>query len=180
MRIAVIGALLGGLACATTQGSQSKPADRVVATDDVSGVPVRTHTDPSASSAVIPATSDSVFDAVTSVFAILKVPVTFGDKATGEQGNKQFRMMRTFFNERVSTYVNCGDDPFAGPNADLGPVTVSLVTRLRASGGTSTELTTTVTATTQKPAANSGLIYCASTGYLESQIAKMVRSRFGQ
>ena len=181
MRIYLVCAalLLTGCASSSTSATSTAPAqpDRVLATDDRVGISIRAPSDGSATRVTIPATADEVFNAVTSSYAMLKVPITYADKGLGEQGNKKFLMSRTFDNQRVSAYLNCGDDPFGGPNANANPVQVSLVTRARAAGGTSTVLETMVSGVTYKGGGNSGPIYCTSTGTLEQDIAEMVGSR---
>jgi len=159
-----------------TANNPGRP-DRIVASDEMRGGTIRAPGDAGAASVTLPATADQVFDAITTVFAYLKVPVTYSEKTLGEQGNRKFVMSRRFDNQSVSEYLNCGDDPMGGPNANAYPVTVSLVTRSRASGGTNTVLETILTGITYKPGANSGAIYCASTGTLEGRIAEMVASR---
>jgi hypothetical protein len=108
---------------------------------------------------------------------MLKVPITYADKGLGEQGNRKFIMSRSFDSQPVSAYLNCGDDPFGGPNANANPVQVSIVSRARAAGGTNTVLETVVSGVTYKGGGNSGPIYCTSTGTLEQHIAEMVASR---
>jgi len=171
--------LIAGCAPSTQSATATSPAqpDRVLATDDRVGVSIRATSDGSATRITLSATADEVFNAVTSSYAMLKVPVTYADKGLGEQGNKKFMMSRTFDGQPVSAYLNCGDDPFGGPNANANPVQVSIVTRARASGGTSTVLETMVSGVTYKAGGNSGAIYCTSSGTLEQHIAEMVASR---
>jgi hypothetical protein len=149
----------------------------VIATDDRVGVSIRATSDGSATRVTLAATADQVFDAVTQSFAMLKVPITYADKTLGEQGNKKFIMSRSFDFQPVSAYLNCGEDPFGGPNANANPVQVSIVARARAAGGSRTTLETAVSGVTYKGGGNSGPIYCTSTGTLEQHFAQMVASR---
>jgi hypothetical protein len=168
-------------ACAPAATTTSDPSpgspDRVIAVDDRIGTSIRAPNDIAATRITLNATADQVFDAVTSTYAMLKIPITYADKNSGEQGNKKFVMSRTFDREPVASYLNCGDDPFGGPNANANPVNVSIVTRARASGGTGTVLETTITGVTYKSSGSTGPIYCGTTGALETHIAEMVRSR---
>jgi hypothetical protein len=175
LRLVLVSILAAGCAPAATSHTASSP-DRVVAVDDTRGASIRTHSDAGAAKVSLRASADQVFTAVAQSYATLKVPVTYTDRGLGELGNKKFVMSRTFDGQRVSTYLNCGDDPMGGPNADANPVQVSIVTRARASGGTSTVLETMVSGVTYKPGANSGPIYCATTGELEEHLAEMVAS----
>lgn len=179
LHLVLFSILAAGCAPASTSATATPPAapDRVIAVDDRIGQSIRSPLDGSATRISLAATADKVFDAVTSTYAMLRVPITYADKGLGEQGNKKFVVSRSFNGQPVSTYLNCGDDPFGGPNADANPVQVSIVSRARASGGTSTVLETIVSGVTSKSGGNSGQIYCASTGTLEQRIADMVASR---
>ena len=164
--------------CASTSGAPATATrDRVVATDDRTGATLRVVNDVDAARVTLPATADQVFSAVTSSYAFLKIPITHVDRTLGEQGNKKFTMSRMFDGQQVSHYLNCGDDPFGGPNANANPVIVSIVTRARAQGGTSTVLETIITGVTYKGGGSTGPIYCATTGAMEQHLAEMVASR---
>ena len=167
----------GGCASRPVAGSGSPGGDRVVAVDETSGASVRVHNDAEGTAVTLAAPADLVYPAVTSTYAFLKVPLTYSDKSVGAQGNTKFIMSRSFAGQPVSAWLNCGDDPFGGPNANNNPVTVSIVTRVRASGGTGTVLETVFSGSTYKQSGNTGQIFCASTGALEQRIAKMVASR---
>ena len=159
MRLALVLVSIVAAGCAPAATSQTAASpDRVVAVDDTRGSSIRTHSDAKAASITLAASADQVFTAVTESYATIKVPVTYQDKGLGELGNKKFVMSRTFDGQRVSTYLNCGDDPFGGPNADANPVQVSIITRARASGGTSTTLETLVSGVTFKASGSSGPI----------------------
>ena len=164
--------------CASSSNAPAASSrDRILATDDRTGTTVRLNNDVAATRVILPATADQVFAAVTSSYAFLKIPVTYINRALGEQGNKKYTMSRRFEGQQVSHYLNCGDDPFGGPNANAYPVTVSIVTRARPQGGTSTALETTLSGVTYKGGGNTGPIYCASTGALESHLNALVGSR---
>jgi hypothetical protein len=163
--------------CASSNTPAAANRDRILATDDRVGTTVRATNDVTASRVTLEATTDQVFEAVRSSYAFLKIPITYVDRSLGEQGNKKFMMSRTFDGRQVSHYVNCGDDPFGGPNANLNPVTVSIVTRARPLGGTSTILETTISGVTYKGSGSTGPIYCATTGALEQHLSEMAASR---
>ena len=165
------------LGCASSSQVATTPGpDRVIATDESSGRTVRSTNDAGPATVTLRAPVDSVMRAVELSYAFLKVPITYSEKSIGEQGNKRFVMSHTFDRRAISDYLNCGDDPFRGPNANSWPVTISIVTRARAVEGGKTALSTELSGVTHKPS-NSGAIYCASTGYLEQHIAEMVKSR---
>ncbi|HEY0242465.1 MAG TPA: hypothetical protein VGC52_07355 [Gemmatimonadaceae bacterium] len=169
---------LAAAGCASTPGSPATATrDRIVATDDRTGSTVRAVNDVDATRVTLPATADQVFAAVASSYAFLKIPITHVDRTLGEQGNKKFVMSRTFDGQQVSHYLNCGSDPFGGPNANSNPVNVSIVTRARAQGGTGTLLETIITGVTYKGGGSTGPIYCATTGAMELHLAEMVASR---
>jgi hypothetical protein len=178
-KLVLLSLLATACAPAVKSATDSSPAqpDRILATDDRIGVSIRATSDGSATRVTLGATSDQVFNAVTASYAFLKIPITYADKGLGEQGNKKFMMSRMFDRQPVSAYLNCGDDPFGGPNANANPVQVSVVSRAKASGGTRTLLETMVSGVTYKGGGNTGPIYCTSTGTLEQHIAEMVASR---
>jgi hypothetical protein len=120
-----------------------------------------------------------VWRAVALTYLFLKVPLTYDDKSSGEQGNKAFAMSRTFDGRAISHYLSCGDDPFRGPNADSQRVTASLITRTRPVSATQTSLEVIFSGYIAKPG-QSGTIYCTSTGSLELHMAEMVASRVTQ
>lgn len=165
------------IGCASTTPASTAPRpDRVIATDENVGVTLRSPNDPGPTAVEMTGSVDSVMKAVELSYRFLKIPITYSDPAMGEQGNKNFVVSRTFDNRAISDYLNCGDDPFRGPNANSWPVTISIVTRARAVEGGQTAVSTELSGVTHKPS-NSGAIYCASTGSLEQHIAEMVRSR---
>lgn len=183
MRIHLVSATLLAVACAppaTTSAGNPGTSDRVLAVDDRVGTSIRAANDIGATRITLDAPVDQVFNAVTSTYAFLKVPITYSDRNLGEQGNKKFIMSRMFDGQPVASYLNCGDDPFGGPNADSNPVTVLLVTRARPAGGTTTIVETTLSGVTHKGTSSTGPIYCATTGALEQHIADMVQSRVVQ
>ena len=166
--------------CASNPHTTPVPRpDRVIATDENMGVTVRSPNDPGPAATTIRAPLDSVMRAVSLSYAFLKVPITYTDPATGEQGNKKFVMSRKFDTRAISDYLNCGDDPLHGPNANAWPVVVSLVTRVRAVDAGRASVETELSGVTNKPS-NSGPIYCATTGLLEHHLADMVASRVPQ
>lgn len=165
------------IGCTSTPRPSTAPGpDRIIATDENMGVTVRSPNDPGPVPVTLPASADSVMRAVELSYNFLKVPITYSDRATGEQGNKKFVMSRMFDRRAISDYLNCGDDPLRGPNANFYPVTVSLVTRALPVEANKTLVQTNFSGYTSKPS-NSGAIYCASTGALELHIAEMVASR---
>ncbi len=169
---------LGLTAGCASSGAAPTP-ERVVMIDETTGTSIRSVNDRSGPTTSLSEPADKVFDAVTIVFALLKVPRTVASSNTGEQGNTKFAMSRSFNGRPVSTYLSCGDDPLAGSNADSYPVTAALVTRVRPNG-VGSSLETKLTGTLFKPNANTGGIYCASTGALELKIAQMVAAQLKQ
>ena len=174
-----LGFLLSGCASAPQPGGATTRPDRIIATDETSGATIRSVNDAGPTPVELEASPDSVMRAVELTYLFLKVPLTYQNKAAGEQGNKNFPMSRTFDGRAISTYLNCGDDPFRGPNADYNRVTASLITRAQPLSANRTSVVTAFTAFISKPG-NSGTIYCASTGTLELHIAEMVASRVPQ
>ena len=166
---------LAAIACASSTTPPPVP-DRIVMVDEKLGT-IRTPTDRVRT--ILTAPVDQAWDAVASSYTMLKINRTIDDRATGQQGNRSFVMSRKFFNRPVSDYFNCGDDPFAGPNANLHPVTASIVTTVRPEGS-GTLVETMVSGTLVKQGASSAQIFCATTGTFESHLAEMIQSRLNR
>lgn len=115
MRVRSLILLMASISACSTSGAIRPPTDRVVMVDERVGATVRTGNDQAGSKAVIAAPVDKVWDAVAASYTMLGVTRTFVNQATGEQGNPKLVMSRKFFNQPVSSYLNCGDDPFSGP-----------------------------------------------------------------
>src|SRR4026209_931752 len=168
------------LGCTSSQPptTTARP-DRVIATDERTGVTMRSPNDPGPAPVEIRASQDSVMRAVELTYLFLKVPITHLDRALGEQGNKMFTMSRTFDGRNISNFLNCGDDPFRGPNADYNRITASLVTRTRPLAANRTAVEAASPGYFPKPGSG-GAIFCAPTGSLELHLAEMIASRVTQ
>ena len=164
------------IGCATANTTTNVPPERVVAVDERSGASVRTQNDPTGVTSTIQGTTDQVWDATALSFVFLKIPVTYSNRPAGEQGNPNFVMIRNFDGQPLSAYLNCGDDPISGPNANLGRVTVAIVAKIRP-GTSGTVLETLLTGNVVKSGASSAPIYCSTTGTFEKHFADMVASR---
>jgi hypothetical protein len=169
---------LSGCASSKPPTATTRP-DRVIATDEKTGSTIRSVNEPGPAPVILRSPQDSVWRAVALTYLFLKVPVTYDDKSSGEQGNKMFAMSRTFDGHAISHYLNCGDDPFRGPNADSQRVTASLITRTRPVSATQTSIEIIFSGYISK-VGQSGTLYCTSTGSLELHMAEMVASRIPQ
>ncbi len=79
--------------------------------------------------------------------------------------------------EPLSRYLSCGTDVTGTPLADSYGVTLTVMSRVTASGTAASVLSTQVLATAAPMAVSGTTVTCQSTGALESLIAKMLTLR---
>ena len=108
-----------GLTAGCASSGAAPAPERVVMIDETTGTSIRSVNDRSGPTTALTEPADKVYEAVTVVFALLKVPRTVASTSTGEQGNTKFAMSRSFNGRPVSTYLSCGDDPLAGSERRL-------------------------------------------------------------
>jgi len=157
-------------ACASGTPSTSE-RQRDIIFDDKVGT-VRTDANPGRNTVIIPATPDRTWDAIMSAYSLLSVEVKYLNRPVGELGNRDVVMSRRLVTGELSKYLDCGSDPFAGPQANEYPVRASLVTRMWPDG-TGTKIETRFSGTMTKSGARA-TAHCSSTGALESLIAVSV------
>jgi len=165
-------------ACASAPTSSAGAGQqRDIIFDDGLGT-VRTDANPGRNTVIIPATPDRTWDAIMSAYSLLSVEVKYLNRPAGELGNRDVVMSRRLVTGELSRYLDCGSDPFAGPQANEYPVRASLVTRMWPDG-TGTKIETRFSGTMSKSGARA-TVHCTSTGALESFIAVSVGKLAGQ
>lgn len=88
-------------------------------------------------------------------------------------GNPEFRVKR-IEGAMLSNFVDCGRGVTAVPLADDYDVTLSVLTRVSASGEGWSVMTTTVSGRAKPRAVSGASVYCQSTGKLERRIVDLV------
>jgi len=169
MRHSMLLLVLATTACASTTTSRAT-ADRQrdIIYDDQVGT-VRTSAHPALATVAIAATPDKTWDAMMAAYAVIGVDVKYLNRPTGELGNRDAVMSRRIATGELSKYLDCGTDPFAGPQANAYPVKTSVVTRMWPDGA-GTKIETMFSGSMTKPGAGA-TVHCSSTGSLERLIA---------
>lgn len=116
------------------------------------------------------------FSAVAKLFDELKVSVDVSDPTSGTIGASNVPTRRTFANERMSTYLNCGRT-MTGPIADSYRVYVTVVAFMSPVDANHTKLRIAMVGGAQDLAGNSTEpVQCGTTGRFETRIFERVRA----
>ncbi len=164
--------LLVTAACASSSTPPSSTGgQRDIIFDDRLGT-IRNTANAAGLAVAVAATPDKTWDAMIAAYALIGVEVKYLNRPAGELGNRDAVLSRRIATGEVSKYLDCGSDPFAGPQANAYPVRTSLVTRMWAAGD-STKIETMFSGTMAKPGAGA-TVHCSSTGSLERLIGVTV------
>lgn len=169
MRHSMLLLVLATTACAssTTSRATADPQRDIIYDDKVGTV--RTSAYPARATVAIAATPDKTWDAMMAAYAVIGVDLKYLNRPTGELGNRDAVMSRRIATGELSRYLDCGIDPFSGPQANAYPVKTSLVTRMTPDGA-GTKVETMFSGLMTKPGAGA-TVHCSSTGSLERLIA---------
>jgi hypothetical protein len=117
------------------------------------------------------ASRDDAWAALPQVYASLGLRADLVDPATHRYGAQRVTQVR-IGERRTRDLVRCGNDG-AGPSSVSGHrIQLSIVSRLSASAGGKTDVTTEVAGwATSVEGGSTGAVRCVSTGELEQQIA---------
>lgn len=117
--------------------------------------------------------ADTVWTVLPSVFIELGVDPGTVDQQQRYIANTSFMARRTLGNVRLSRYIDCGGT-VSGKTADQATVTLSLTVQVVADSGGVAQLRTQFDGSATLDGAVANKIHCATTGALESRIARMV------
>jgi hypothetical protein len=120
---------------------------------------------------------DSAAVQLQAAYAVVGIPITLQDAATGRLGNPRFVTRSRIANEPMSRFLNCGQT-LTGNRADRDQITMSIVTTVRPGPNGGSRVETLLTASAQdRTSGNVGdMIPCTTRGALESKIH---RAAFG-
>lgn len=119
------------------------------------------------------------FAAVRAVYEQLKIPREVADSARGVISAIRFRAPKALGTERLSVFLRCGAG-LTGDYADAWQVTVAIATFVASEDDGRTSIGTGLVAMARDMAGPyKEPLPCASTGELETRIAKMVSERLG-
>ena len=122
---------------------------------------------------------DSIFTALTTVFAALKIPVEQRDPRAGMLHNLNAEVLRRLGNTSLSVYFDCGRG-FSGNNADVYRITLAVSAWVEPASGDPRRLHVAIAASARDPSGSrSAYAPCASRGALEDEIVKRVKRIIG-
>lgn len=171
---------LGAAGCASSQGSQELPDERsgigTVTIDAVSSrFDIRVMEDVSPVRDTVGAIVEEVWNLVPEAYVQVGVPIDGVNPEARLLGNNGFRAQGNFGDVRLSDLVNCGRT-MTGDIAEEYDLRFEVMTQVHDADGRS--VVTSVVAATARPRGVSGnTVRCSSTGKLEREIVKRVRTR---
>jgi hypothetical protein len=118
----------------------------------------------------IPAAHAKVFAALPTVYDALGIPVNTVVSDAGTFGARDARMPRQLGKASLSRYVDCGSNGTGGQNADSYAVTMTVLSRVVATPGGSSTVTTQLQASARPITVSGNTLQCSSTGRLEEAI----------
>lgn len=173
LRITPAALLVLAAACASTGsgvGTSAQTTNTVFTGTE--GLPTSVSTDaPVASTVGTAIRPDSAVVRLQAAYALVGIPITLQDAATGRLGNPRFVTRSRIANEPMSRFVNCGQT-ITGNRADRDQITMSIVTTVRPGPNGGSQVETLLTASAQdRTSGNVGdMIPCTTRGALESRI----------
>ena len=149
--------------------------DRVILTDE-SGQRYRSPESAGPIEGEVNASLDAVWTALPAVYEALGIPVAHADRPSGQMGNKQLVRTGRLAGQRLSRAFDCGAS-MTGERADQGRITASVITQLWTRPDGRTGIATTIVST-MKPmdGTSTAPTSCATTGWLEQEIAERLRA----
>lgn len=113
----------------------------------------------------------SVMSALTQIYTDMKIPIATMQTSTGQLGNLNLRIpSHKLVGKPLSEYLNCGQEQMSGSRADLGNVTVSVMSRVIATTDSTATVTTNLEGWARPVGESSNVVPCQSTGTLEHLI----------
>lgn len=120
---------------------------------------------------------DSIFAAISAVFAELKIPVEASNAGAGMLRNLNAQISRRLGGEPLSRYLDCGRG-FSGSNADIYRISLAISVWVEPATGDAERLLVAIAASGRDPSgSHSAYAVCTSRGALERRIAAMVQAR---
>lgn len=151
------------------------PRDRVILTDEA-GQRYRSTETAGPIEGEVNASVDAVWTALPAVYEGLGIPLAHLDRPSGQMGNKQVVRTGRLAGQRLSRTFDCGAS-MTGERADQGRLTASVLTQVWARPDGRTGIATTIVST-MKPldGTSTSPVSCATTGWLEQEIADRLRA----
>lgn len=178
--LALVGA--GIAACASSRAAESRPPTIVVHDEREGrlsaalGRHVTIDDRPVADSLAAP--PDRAHRALVAAYSGLGIPDVIANPTTGMVAIAEHRVRGSFARERPSRFVSCGTT-LTGPRADEDLVVLTVVSRLRPAGPSSSIVETRVVATSTDTRGSGARQACTTTGQLEVRLHGAVKAALG-
>jgi hypothetical protein len=173
MRPSALLTLIVIAACASGTGPlvTSTSAGAVLGTD------IRTRQVEGQDVSTIDAAINPVWIVVAAAYDSIGIPITVIDSKQHTFGNQGFTLRGRLGKVPLSRYIVCGGAGTGfGANADSYEVYLAVLTRLRATDTTHTELITTVDAAARPASLSQPFSKCGSKGEIEARISALVQA----
>lgn len=170
---------LAALACASTGSQPPDPVpDRRDLVTDPHGHTLRTQDTPSDATVRVRRSASLTLSALSQVYADIGVPIGTMQSAQGVIGNARYRVpSRGLSGIRLSSVLDCGVDPHAGPRTDSYEVMLSVLSTVAPDGDSASYVTTVIEGQARPRGASNDAIHCSTTGSLENVIADRLKAR---
>jgi hypothetical protein len=148
----------------------SSPGNRVIETTDVTAEDqVR-----------VKGSTMEAMTALTQIYGELQIPIATMIPDAGQIGNQHLRMATHRLNHHLlSFYLNCGQESMVGSRADLDEITLSVLSTVRTTRDSVTEVGTLVQGMARPTGTSSNPVDCQSTGELEKAMAARLQAELG-
>lgn len=124
----------------------------------------------------IDAAADLVWRVLPAAFDSVAIPVMRLDQGNKIIANDGIKVRQRLGKVSLSRYIDCGQTQI-GPNADSYEVYIVLALQVRATGASSSALTTTFEAQARPIAFSQGYSRCTSNGALEAKLLAAIRAQ---
>lgn len=125
-------------------------------------------------------TPEDVWKTLLVTYNDLKLPITALDASARQISSSDTRAPRTLGGKPLRDYLDCGSG-ISGPRVDSHDVAYTLVTVVKAAGGDSTAVQSSLVGNAaSRGGASTAPVNCATTGRLENRIAQLVKLKLGR
>jgi hypothetical protein len=169
--LAALSPALVAIGCASTSTSSPDVNGVTSRTIEVNGHTVETNYQATGQEIQARGTPLAVMSALTTIYTDMQIPISTMQTSTGQLGNLNLRVpSHKLVGKPLSSYLNCGQEQMSGSRADLGDVTISVMSRAVAINDTTVNVTTNLEGWARPIGESSNVVPCQSTGTLEHLI----------
>jgi hypothetical protein len=172
----VLGLTLGACASAPP-ATERNQTDKILVSGDGTLGTLHSYQDPGVSVAKYKSPRNVVVPALKEAYEELGIPVKVADAVSGQVGNNFFVKHWKLGDQALSHYLQCGNSS-TGPAADNYKITLSVLS-LVSPDSAGSKVNTVVQARADDSAGSSGSVQCQTTGFLESDLNRILLRRLG-